>query len=518
LPGEGGFGFTGLLALSAGAWWLKQRATAEIEPVPELRVPQIDRAMVDGAIAQTETTLTQLEAEILAANSSTASPPKPDPQALQSPEFDALQIRLKQLTAELDRQELRFALLGGQAVGKTTLAHALAQHWQPKSVRKIRFMDTPQLFATELGLPSEAASRVETLSVEKRLAGIQSTNSWAVPQSVLGADLLLFVTAGDITETERCCLAWLKQQAARLIVVINKQDLHLPEQQAQVLAQVRRNLKDILPTWDVVAIAAKPTPIRLVNASTPGSDLPPPQSLTQPDPSLALLLDRLNQLIIAEPAQELTWATACHSANALAEEAKALLNQLRRRRASKVIDQYQWVAAGAAFINPWPTLDLLATGAVNSQLILDLSKIYRQPLSTEHAKTMATTLAEILIKLGLVEVSSKMLGIALKTNGATYVAGGLIQGASAAYLTRTVGSSLMEYFEVLEVTGESPQSQSMEQLKQIVQRVFTASRQSPALQRFAKQAIGKLTAETAAEPVAKPVAEPVAKTVAQASN
>jgi len=532
LPAEGGFGFTGLLALSAGAWWLKQRATAESEPVPELRVPQIDRAMVDGAIAQTQTTLTQLEAEIAAAQDSAASPSNAESQTVRSPEFDALQARLKQLTADLDRQELRFALLGGQAVGKTTLAHTLAKHWRPKSVSKIRFMDTPQLFALELGLPGEPASTAETSSIEKRSIGTQPVENWTVPQSVLGADLLLFVTAGDITETERRCLAWLKGQAARLIVVVNKQDLHLPEQQAQVLAQVRQNLKEILPTGDVVAIAAQPAPIRRVRQDAlkldPSTSAPSPaqaennssplQSLTQPDPNLALLLDRLNQLIIAEPAQELTWATACHSANAMAEEAKALLNQLRRRRASKVIDQYQWVAAGAAFINPVPTLDLLATGAVNSQLILDLSKIYRQPLSTDHAKTMATTLAEMLIKLGLVEVSSKMLGIALKTNGATYVAGGLIQGASAAYLTRTVGSSLMEYFEVLEVAGELPQSQSMEQLKQIVQRVFTASRQSPALQRFARQAIGKLTAEPVAEPITDLVAEPTVKAVAQPSN
>lgn len=464
-PMNGGFGLTGVLALSAGAWWLRSRACSEIELVPEIRVPQIDRAMVEGAIAQARETLTQLEAETSSAK---------------TPDLAALQARFTQLTADIERQELRLAMLGGQAVGKTTLANVLAQQWKPKGVRKISFMDTPQLFAAELTTTGGDTTM------------ITAKTDWAVPQSVLGADLLFFVTAGDVTDTERRCLAWLKERVARLIVVVNKQDQHLLEQQALVLSQVRKNLKDILPTGDVVAIAAQPAPIRLLTQNEAGESSP---SLKVQEPSLSLLLDRLNQLIIAEPAQELVWATLCHSANALAEEAKAILNQLRRQRAGQVIDQYQWVAAGAAFINPVPTLDLLATGAVNSQLILDLSKIYRQPLSREHAKTMATTLAEMLIKLGLVELSTKMLGIALKTNGATYVAGGVIQGASAAYLTRTVGSSLMEYFEVLEVTGELPESQSLEQLKQMVQKAFQASRQSPVLQSFAKQALQQLKPE-----------------------
>ncbi len=470
---DGGFGLTGMGALLVGAWWLKQRSAGEIERVPEIQLPQIDRAMVEGAIAQTRETLSQLEAETTSQET----------QAL-----GGLQARLNQLTRDLDRQELRFAMLGGQAVGKTTLANVLAQQWRPKGVTKISFMDTPQLFATALTSDGDTTD-------------ITTAADWAVPQSVLAADLLLFVTAGDVTDTERRCIAWLKERVARLIVVVNKQDQHLPVQQAAVLSQVRKNLRDVLPTGDVVAIAAQPAPMRLLTQDAAGEAQG--QSLTRPEPTLSLLLDRLDQLIIAEPAQELIWATVCHSANALAEEAKALLNQLRRQRANKVIDQYQWVAAGAAFINPVPTLDLLATGAVNSQLILDLSKIYRQPLSTDHAKTMATTLAEMLIKLGLVEVSSKMLGIALKTNGATYVAGGLIQGASAAYLTRTVGSSLMKYFEVLEVTGELPESQSMEQLKQMVQKAFQASRQSPVLQSFAKQALNKLKQEPLTEPVSQ---------------
>lgn len=483
----GGLGLTGLLALSAGVWWLQRRSPNSQPVVPDLEVPQIDRAMVEGAIAQARTTLDQLAAE------TTAS---------ETPALAQLQVRLAQLSANLDRQTLQVALVGGQAVGKSSLAHGLARRWQPKGLTKVQLLDTPQLFANQ-GPVAEALT-----------TNPGSATDWAVPQVVLDADLTLFVTAGDVTDTERRCVDWLKARVARLIVVVNKQDQYLPEQQTELLSQVRKNLKGIVAAGDVVAIAAQPTPLRILQHSADGSSS---QLQAPSEPELALLLDRLDQLMVAEPPQQLVWATLCHRANGLATAAKALLNQLRRQRASKAIDQYQWVAAGAAFINPVPTLDLLATAAVNSQLILDLSKIYRQTLSPDHAKTMATTLAEMLIKLGLVEVSSKLLGIALKSNGVTYLAGGLIQGASAAYLTRTVGQSLVEYFELLEVTGELPEVKALEQLQQVVQQTFQASRQSPMLQGFAKQALNRLGGETVKEMASGTVSGAVGETASASS-
>ena len=111
---------------------------------------------------------------------------------------------------------------------------------------------------------------------------------------------------------------------------------------------------------------------------------------------------------------------------------------------------------------------------------------------------MATAMAEMLIKLGVVEVSTQLLGTVLKTHGVTYLAGGAIQGASAAYLTRVVGMSLAAYFEELAVTGAVPEEQSMEQLKQVLQRTFQASRQTSVLQAFATQAMQRLKPEKVA--------------------
>jgi uncharacterized protein len=377
------------------------------------------------------------------------------------------------------------ASVGGQAVGKTSLMNGLAQQWQPPAVAKLTLLDTPQIFSSD---PASA-----------QLAAADHPD-WAIPQAVLGADLLLFVTAGDITATEQQCLRWLKPQVARLLVVVNKQDQHLPADQVKVLSQVRQSLREIVPAGDVMAIAAQPAPIKLLQSQADGSTVEPAQ-VTPGEPQLALLLDRLDQLMVAEPMPQLVWGTLCHNAQALTAEAKTLLNQLRRQRAGRIVDQYQWVSAGAAFLNPLPSLDLLATAAVSAQLVADLAKIYRQPLSADHAKTLAAALAEMLIKLGLVEVSTQLLGVVLKGNSVTYLAGGMIQGASAAYLTRTVGLSLMDYFETLAVTGEVANTTSLQQLKQALQRTFEAGRQGKLLQSFASQAVQQLQPKDPAEPV-----------------
>ncbi len=465
-----GFGLTGTVAIAAGVWWLHRRsqATPNLD-LPALHPSQLNRADVEQAIAQTQLTLDQLGAELA-----------PDNQQLIPAEiFPKLHNTLAQLTAELDRQDLRLGVVGSQGVGKTTLLEVLAQQWKPESVSKLQLLDTPPLF------------RALTLARSTDPA-LESGLDWSIPQGVLEADAVLFVTAGDLADTEFRCLRWLQPQVSRLFVVLNKQDQRLPQEQALLVGRLRSHLKDILPAGDVVAIAAKPSPLTVIQPQADGSVR---QEQVIQEANLALLSDRLNQLLIEEPVQPLIWQTVKTRAEQLEAEAKDWLNTLRRAKSMKVVEQYQWVSAGAAFVNPLPSLDLLATAAVSSQLILDLSKIYQQPLSVEHAKTLAIALAEMLIKLGLVEVSTQLLGTVLKTNGLTYVAGGMIQGASAAYLTRVVGLSLMDYFQELAITGEAPEPQTLERLKQALQKTFQASRQTNLVQVLAMQALQRLKPE-----------------------
>ncbi len=104
-------------------------------------------------------------------------------------------------------------------------------------------------------------------------------------------------------------------------------------------------------------------------------------------------------------------------------------------RATPVIEQYQWIAAAAAFANPVPALDILATAAINAQMVMDLGNVYQQKFSLEQAQTVAGAMGSLMLKLGLVELSTKAVSTVLKSNAITFVAGGVVQGVSAAYLT-----------------------------------------------------------------------------------
>jgi uncharacterized protein len=172
---------------------------------------------------------------------------------------------------------------------------------------------------------------------------------------------------------------------------------------------------------------------------------------------------------------------------------KAQLNGLRRARALPIIEQRQWIAGAAAFANPLPALDLLATAAVNAQTIVDLSAIYQQPFSIELGQSAASAMGGLLLKLGLVEVSTQAIGSILKTNAVTYVAGGLVQGMSAAYLTRIVGLTLMEYFADLDiVAAQANPVWNPERFGTLLQQVFQANQRLTVMQEFVQQGIQRL--------------------------
>jgi uncharacterized protein len=140
-------------------------------------------------------------------------------------------------------------------------------------------------------------------------------------------------------------------------------------------------------------------------------------------------------------------------------------------------------------------VDVIATAAINAQMILDLSALYHQSFTLPQAQKMAVTLGKVLLKLGLVELSSQAISTLLKTNALTFVAGGCVQGISAAYLTRIAGLSLIEYFSTqdptLPLTDANPLA--MERFSQILQAVFQKHQQLGFLQTFLGQALARLT-------------------------
>jgi uncharacterized protein (DUF697 family) len=330
--------------------------------------------------------------------------------------IQALRQRLADLGEELDRKSVRLAILGSQAVGKTTIAQVLAE-----------FLPEGLTLVAEATLPADSSPWLDKLA---------------------NADLVLFVVCGDLTDSEFQTIQTLLQQHYHLLVLFNKQDQYLPTDRPVILQQLRERLQDLVAAEDLVGISAQPAPLKVRQHQADGTVQ---ERIEQPTAELVALQERLQQSV-AEP---LVLATVFRQTQALRATVRAELNQVRRCRALPIIEQYQWVAAAAAFANPVPSLDLLATATINAQMVVDLGALYQQQFSLEQAKTVTGNLGSQMVKLGLVEMASQAISPLLKSHALTYMAGGTIQGLSAAYLTRVAGLSLVEYFEEQSQSAES---------------------------------------------------------------
>ncbi len=416
----------------AGTWFINSRRNSvEVEKF----VVPVNREAVDKALAHVSMLIGQLAQEQVA-----------DVQSL----VNLLQERLVALKQDAQRQNVRVAIAGASSSGKSTLVQRLNELLTDAQVWSVADGDAPNQ----------------------------------------PADLLLFVTAGDLTEPEFQTLQTLINQKRRVLLVFNKQDRYLPEEQPLILQQLRERVQSFMLLQDVVAIIAQPAPIKVRQHQADGTVA---ERMEQPEANVVSLTNRMIQLK-EQLGERLILETVLYQAEVLKADVLAKLNQIRRARALPLIEQSQWVAAAAAFATPVPSLDLLATAAINAQLVADLGTVYQQQFSLDQAKEVAKTLAEQMVKLGLVEMSSQAIAPLLKSHALTFVAGGLLQGISAAYLTRIAGLSLVEYFQEQSqfAIAHSESSFQIGKLTQKLKAVFHANQRTAFVQSLVQQGIAKL--------------------------
>ncbi|MBD3884409.1 DUF697 domain-containing protein [Phormidium tenue FACHB-886] len=446
----GGIIMWGALALSSGLWWLKQQSKPALKPL--MPFTPVDRTAAETALAEVEARIGKLAIEL-----------NPEQPAETAAPVVQLRQQLAQLTQGLERRTARLAITGGRSVGKTALTRLL----QGESA---------------LAMGKSAAAE----PAESAAAG-------ALDAEVENADLVLFLTAGDLTDSEFQTVKQLIAKNHRILLLFNKQDQYLPDDRPVVLQRLRDRMQGLLAPEDVLPVMTQPASIKVRQHQADGTIA---ERLEQPQPDIAGLQQRAQQILTNE-AQQLIFATVKRQAQALTVVVQTELNQVRRQRALPVIEQYQWIAAGAAFANPVPSLDLLATATINAQLVVDLGAIYQQQFSVEQAKTVIGNLASQMVKLGLVEMASQAIAPLLKSHALTYMAGGTLQGISAAYLTRLAGLSLVEYFEEQSLNPAQASSFKLDRLVQKLKAVFQENQRSAFLQSLVQQGVSRLVPQAA---------------------
>lgn len=411
---------------------------------------------VKGAVAQTA--LTALEQQVAQIQDQVAQA--------------ALREQSRQLATDLDLQDLRVVVFGVGSVGKTALVNQLLG-------------DIVGTVAAPLGSTTVAAS------YPLRLPGLEQTlwitdtpglleasaegpeREAQVRHLAAEADLLLFVIDNDLRQSEYALASDLLAMGKRLLVVFNKVDLYPEDDLAELLAAVRSRFQNQLAPADVVDVAAQPPAVQL-----------PSGDWAQMDPDLWPLEARLTA-VLREEGADLLAETILLRSQRLGNQARNLIDQQRRQQSDGVIDRYQWISAGVVAASPLPGVDLLATAAINAQMVVELGKVYQWDLSLEEGKTLALSLARTLTGLGIVKTAMRLLAVGMQVTVATALASRAVQGASAAYLTRIAGKSFVAYFRQGQDWGDGG-------ISAVVEQQFQLNRREAFIQDFVKQAISVL--------------------------
>lgn len=401
---------------------------------------------------------------------------------------DAAKAQLQGELAALraDRQQRRFhvVVFGTSSAGKTSLINALLGQHVGKTEAVMGTTRHGENFTHSVEGVDGTVLLTDTPGLSEIGAGGALREAEARDLAAR-ADLLLFVVDHDLIRSEYDPLAALARQGKRSIVVLNKKDRLVDADRDAILEKLRERLRGIVPPRDIVAVAAspRPTPVRITNPDGTVETV-----LEAEGPELGALEGRIAEILRRE-GDSLRAGNLLLRAHLLSKKAQEQVGRERDARALEVIEKFQWITAGAVFANPIPALDLMAAGAVQFQMISELAAVYGVEVTTSHVKMIGSQMAQMLLKLGLVEATTSLIAGLFKSSLIGYAAGGAVQAVSMAYLTHISGHAFAEYFARGQSWGDGG-------MQAALIRQFDLNSRAEFLHEFAKQALDKVVSRT----------------------
>jgi small GTP-binding protein len=391
-----------------------------------------------------------------------------------------LAAELAALRADRQRRRFHVVVFGTGSAGKTSLINALLGQHVGKTeavigttlhgeahTHAIEGVDGTVLLTDTPGLSEIGAGGAQREAEARDLAA--------------RADLLLFVVDHDLIRSEFDPLAALARQGKRSIVVLNKTDRFLNADRDQILDKLRERLAGIVPARDVVAVAAAPRPMPVRIKQADGSML----TVEEPvEPEIEPLEDRI-EAVLKREGDSLRAGNLLLRAHLISKKAQDRLSLERDIQARAVVDKFQWITAATVFTNPIPALDLMATGAVQFQMISELAAVYGVEITASHVRMIGGQMIQVLLKLGMIEAATSLIAGLFKSSLVGYAAGGAVQCVTMAYLTHVSGLTFREYFARGQSWGDGG-------MQAALIRQFDLNSRAEFLQEFAKQAFDKV--------------------------
>lgn len=384
----------------------------------------------------------------------------------------ALLSKSQEIETNLTRGEIQVVVFGTGSAGKTSLVNAVMGRVVGKVNAPMGTTQVGETYCLRLKGLERKILITDTPGILE--AGVAGTEREQLARELATeANLLLFVVDNDIRNSEYEPLRALAAIGKRSLLVLNKTDLYTDEDKETILARLRERVRGFIAPHDVVAIAANPQPAQLENGE-----------IFQPNPDISPLLRRMAAILRAE-GEDLVADNILLQSARLGEEARKIIDAQRRRQADKIVERFQWIVAGVVSVTPLPMVDLLATAAVNAQMVVEIGRVYGCDLNLERGRELALSLGKTLASLGIVKGALQLLTTALQLNIATVVVGRAIQAVTAAYLTRIAGKSFIEYFRHDQDWGDGG-------MTEVVQRQFQLNRRDEFIKAFIQQAIARV--------------------------
>ncbi|RCL53504.1 MAG: DUF697 domain-containing protein [Synechococcus sp. MED-G71] len=385
---------------------------------------------------------------------------------------EALQQRRQQVEASLERGDLVVVVFGSGSSGKTSLIRALLNDQVGQVGAAMGSTQTMQRYRLRLGGLQRAIELRDTPGIlEAGDAGLQRERE--ARNDAVAADLLLFVVDADLRASEFQVLKGLADLGKRTLLVLNKCDLRGETEESRLLQLLRRRCAGLVAAQDVLSASASPQSI-----PRPGAQP------FQPQPEIEPLLRRLAQ-VLREEGEELLADNILLQSRQLADSSQDLLDRQRRSQSQAIVDRYGWIGAGAVAMTPLPGVDLLATAAVNAQMVVEIAQVYGVSISREQGQQLALSLGRTLASLGVVKGGAAVMTAALSSQLPTLVAGKALQAVTAAWLTRLAGRSFITYFAQQQDWGDGG-------MGEVVRRQYDLDRRDLDIKRFLEQALARV--------------------------
>jgi len=260
------------------------------------------------------------------------------------------------------------------------------------------------------------------------------------------ADLILFVTDSDVTDTEHDALTELVSASKPVLVVLNKSDLYSREELFQLLSVLRDDrLLDIVPPENVVTAAADPREVEYVIQSASGSES---REWRTPEPQVEEVKSRILEILEQDGMGLIALNAAMYAADKTDRVARLRI-ELREKSANQTIWGFAAAKSLAVAVNMIPIADVVGGSAVDVSMVVTLAHIYGLQMSWMHAQRLIASIIKAAGWVVATEYATHFVAniFKLATLGYGTVLTAVPQGAAAGYGSYIVGQAAKYYFE-----------------------------------------------------------------------